>query len=74
MASDLGFGSSVKYGCASTWLAPGRCAGSRASREISSELPAVVRKGNLARRTEPVVWAVRGRRRDLALGRERKVG
>ena len=77
MAVLFALGSSLKYGCVNTSLAEGLLAGFRESREMSREEPAVVRKGNLARRTEPVVWWVLllgGRRRDFALGRRRKDG
>lgn len=74
IAVDFGFGSSLKYGCASISLAVGRAAGLRARSDVKRALPAVVRKGNLARMTAPTVWEVWGRRRDFALGRRRKEG
>lgn len=71
----FGFGSSLTYGCARTSAAEGRDAGFRASREVSRVVPVDVRKGNLARRTEPVVRGlVEGRRRDFAWGRRLKSG
>lgn len=74
MAVDLGRGSSVKYGCASTSVAVGRRAGFRPSSELSSWEPAAVRKGNCWARTIAGLCEVGGRRRDLALGRRRNWG
>jgi len=74
IAVDFGFGSSLKYGCASTSLAVGRRAGFRARRDVRSSLPAEVRKGNLARMTAPTFCCVRGSRRDFAYGRRLKPG
>ena len=58
MALDLGFGSSLKYACASTSLAVGRRDGFSESRDVRSDAPLDVKNGNLARRTEPMlmVW------------------
>lgn len=75
MAVLLGFGSSLKYACASTSDAVGRSDGFRERREVRRVVPARVRKGNLARMTVPVVRGLGGgRRRDLALGRRLKPG
>lgn len=74
MAVDFGLGSSLKYGCARTSLAVGRVAGFRLRREVRREVPAFVRRGNLARMTAPVVWDVLGSRRERALGRRLKPG
>ena len=74
MAVDLGFGASLKYGCSSTSAAVGRWAGLSDRRDARSWFPEVVRKGNLARMTAPVVAELRGRRRALAFGRRLKPG
>jgi hypothetical protein len=52
----------------------GRLAGFRLRREVRREVPAFVRRGNLARMTAPVVWEVVGRRRERAFGRRLKLG
>ena len=74
MAADFGLGFSSKYGCDNTSAAEGLFLGFSESRETKSSLPAAVRKGNLLRMTVPVFCAVRGRRRDRALGSRRKPG
>ena len=74
MAVLFGLGSSLKYECASISEALGRLAGLRDRREVRSWVPLRVRKGNLARMTAPMVWEVRGRRRERALGRRLKFG
>ena len=56
MAVDFGFGSSLKYGWASTSLAVGRRAGFRDRRDVKRSVPACVRKGNLARITVPTLY------------------
>lgn len=77
----LGRGSSRKYWCERHCWVDGLAAGFSASSEESRCRPAFVRRGNLerGRRGEllgppPVGPGVDGRRRDLALGRERKPG
>lgn len=75
----LGRGSSRKYGCDRHSCVVGRELGFNASREDKRCRPALVRKGNLVRGSSggfPDGGAdeVDGRRRDLALGRERKPG
>lgn len=75
----FGFGSSEKYGCDRQAFAEGRFVGSRARRCESRLRPDVVRYGNLVRGRSgtagPEVDALEGgRRRDFALGRERKEG
>ena len=71
----FGLGSSLKYGCASISAAVGLFAGFRDRREERRSVPEVVRKGNLARMTEPVVWGLlEGRRSERALGRRLKPG
>ena len=52
----------------------GRWAGFKLRRDVSSVVPAAVRRGNLARITFPVVWEVLGRRSERALGRRLKPG
>lgn len=80
ISRGLGRGSSRKYGCERHSWVEGRVLGFRASSEESKWRPALVRKGNLVRgrrgRFPGVleVGGVGGRRRDLALGRERKPG
>lgn len=72
----FGLGSSLKYSCANTSSALGRRFGSRDSREVSSDTPAEVKKGNRVR----ILGVVEagdgdvGRRRVRALGRRRKLG
>ena len=58
----------------STSLAVGLCAGLSDKREDRRAVPALVRSGNLARITAPVVWEVFGRRSERALGRRLKPG
>lgn len=75
----LGRGSSRKYWWERHCAVVGRDVGFRASRDERRWRPAFVSKGNLERGRSggfPVAWAVEvdGRRRDLALGRERKPG
>ena len=76
----LGRGSSRKYGWDRHSWVVGRELGFRASREDSRCRPALVRNGNLARGRrggfpgDADEVGVEGRRRDLALGRERKPG
>ena len=55
IAVDFGLGSSLKYGWESTSVAVGLFAGLSDSNEVSRLVPALVRNGNLARMTAPVV-------------------
>ena len=55
IADDFGRGFSWKKGCARTSEAVGLSLGLRLSRDVRSDVPALVRRGNLARMTEPVV-------------------
>lgn len=76
----FGRGSSRKYWWERHWAVVGRARGFRASRDERRWRPALVRKGNLERGRRggfvPVDGGVDvdGRRRDLALGSERKPG
>ncbi|ROV98263.1 hypothetical protein VSDG_04393 [Cytospora chrysosperma] len=74
MASDLGLGSCRKYSWSIISLALGLLAGLRLNRPLSSAAPAAVRRGNLARTTEPAVALLAGSRSDLALGSLRNPG
>ena len=74
IAVDLGRGSSLKYVWASTSLAVGLRDGLRESKDVSRAAPALVKRGNLARRTAPVVCELIGRRSERAFGSRLKPG
>jgi hypothetical protein len=76
----LGLGSSRKYGSDKQAWAVGRDSGLRARRRERRLRPALVRYGNFVRGSSGTVASAVvegntvGRRRNLAFGRERKVG
>ncbi len=76
MAVDFGLGSSLKYGCASTSLAEGLCAGFREEREVRSRVPALVRKREFGADDGAggLIWSIAGEAERAGVGETLKPG